>query len=242
MPVLLWPLILASLGLLGVALWLLLISLALTWFGVTVQGTVTGVVPARSGSGNGAQIQYQYYVGTREHSGADNVAPSALGRLGVGAKIKVRVLSSLPGQARLEEPPGLSGGPPYCLLALALLCSSAVGILLRPWVRRARGQRYLVQHGVATAGWIIHREEAGRRVRYRYRAPRHGMGSGEETATADMEWQVTVPLRPDDFAAAQVGERETVLYDPREPSRSLLYCFADYAALVPDGPAPRPAG
>jgi hypothetical protein len=241
-PLLFWPILAADLGLSLVALWLLLGSLALTWFGTTVPGKVTGVTPARPNSGNKARLLFTYYVGTHEYTGEDTVAAAALARIGVGAEVQVRVLPGFPNQARLVEPAGLSGGPSLCLLALAVLSSGAVGLLLWLWLRPVLGQRFLVRQGVATAGWIVQRDEAGRRVRFRYRAPRYGMETGQDPGTADKEWQVTMSVRPEDFASARIGDGVTVLYDPQQPSRSLIYAFADYAALLPPEPAPVPAG
>jgi hypothetical protein len=107
-------------------------------------------------------------------------------------------------------------------------------------------QRALVREGVAVEGVVVGKEAGsggGRSgsVQFCYRAPRYGVADRykDRAAVADKEWQVRMAVSRADFEAATVGAAVTVLYDPRQPSRSLLYAFAEYEAV--DGSAdPRP--
>jgi hypothetical protein len=248
-PLVVWLLGLAGLGLLLLAVWLLAFPWFIGLFGSTVRGKVTGLYPAPPGGGAPPRVKYSYYVGEQEYSGDDAVDKETFDRrLYEGATVRVRVLRRLPDYPRLVEPaaqPTLPGG---CLFWGALLWNAGIGFVVWALLRRPRRQRRLVREGLATAGRVVAKEaDAGRRaggvVQYAYRAPRYGLkhppdGPAEAGAgPALKEWQVVTAVGPKDFAAVEVGAPVLVLYDPGRPSRSLVYAFAEYEAVGGGPPA-----
>jgi Protein of unknown function (DUF3592) len=229
-PLLVWLLCAAGFGLLLLTLWVAGFSWAISIFGVTVDGEVKGRSPVPTRGDRGGRVKFTYFVKGVEYSAEDTVDEAALEGLHMGTPVKVRVLSGWPKQPLLVEPVGRSGRGSGFYLALAWLGNIALVLLVRVCLRRPLRQRALVCEGVATEGMIVGKEAgSGRRashaVQYSYHAPRYGM------ALADREWHVRMLVSREDFEAAQVGAAVTVLYDPRQPSRSLIYPFADYEAV-----------
>jgi hypothetical protein len=238
-PLVVWLLCLAGFGLLGLTLWRAGSSWAITWFGVTVPGEVTGKLDAPERGVREGRLTFTYHVRDVEYSAEDTVDEDALDALQVGAHIKVRVLMGWPDRPQLVEPSGHAGRGRGIWLGLALLGNVALWILFRRCLRKPLRQRALVREGVATEGVIVRKEVRGGRrrswaVQFSYRAPRYGVaheGSEPPAVVADKEWQVRMRVGWADFEAAQVGAAVTVLYDPKQPSRSLIYPFADYEAV-----------
>jgi hypothetical protein len=226
-------------GLLLLTLWRTASVWAVTWFGVTVDGEVTGKSDLPERGVRGGRLKFTYHVRGEEYSAEDTVDEDALDSLHVGAAVKVRVLSGWPDHPQLVEPSGRAGRGRGLWLGLAVLGNVALGTLFRRCLREPLRQRALVREGVATEGVIVRKEVRGgrrlsRAIQFCYRAPRYGVArEGDEVraAVADKEWQVRMPVGRVDFEAAQVGDAVTVLYDPRQPSRSLIYPFADYEAV-----------
>ncbi len=241
-PLLVWPLCAAGVGVLLFTLWLAISSWVVTWFGVTVPGEVTGKSDVTEKGVRGGRLKFTYHVRQVEYEGEDLVDEDAFDSLHIGAHIKVRVLSSWPTRPQLVEPPGRAASGRGGWLLLALLGNVALWFLFRLCLREPLRQRALVREGVATEGAIVRKE--GRRrawaVQFAYRAPRYGADAAGGAPAADKEWQVRMRVGWPDYEAAQVGDAVTVLYDPRQPSRSLIYQFADYEAVEP--PAEAPAG
>jgi hypothetical protein len=249
-PILVWMLVVPGCGWLLLALGLLLFSWIVVHLGAPAPGKIIGVVPASVGGIPTTRVQFTYYVGSQEYSGEEAVDERASARLHVGAEVRVKVLSGFPNHPRLVEPPGQSGTTGICLLLLAVLWNAALAFVVWSYLRKPRTQRRLVREGLATAGNLVV-VEAGkdrrrsREIQFAYRAPAHGLATsaagpaGSASGTALREWQVLMKVRRKDFARAQVGMPVTVLYDPREPSRSVVYAFADYE-VRPSDPAPQP--
>jgi hypothetical protein len=231
----------AGVGLLLLTIWLAARSWLVTLFGGTVPGEVTGKSALAEGTREG-RVQFSYHFRGQEYSAEDTVGEYAFERLHQGTTVKVRVLAAWPGHPLLVEPAGRADSGRGVYLYLALLGNIALGLLLRIYLREPRRQRALVREGVTTEGVIVGKEVAiGRRpswaVQYSYQAPRYGgthaeAADGERRpAVAEKEWQVRMAVRRADFEAAQVGAAVAVLYDPRQPSRSLIYPFAEYEAV-----------
>jgi hypothetical protein len=244
-PLAVWLLCLAGAGLLVLAVWLVVRPWLITQFGMTVSGEVTGKSPLSERARAGV-VQFRYYVQEQKHEGEDTVAGEAFDRLHPGSPVKVRVLPAWPDDPVLVEPASRAGRGSGVLLVLALLGNLALAILVRAYLREPLRQRALVREGVATGGVIVSKEAgSGRRtswaVQYTYRAPRYGLphgGDGDGRAVAEKEWQVRMAVSQEDHEAAQVGAAMTVLYDPRQPSRSLVYDFATYEAVSPSTEQP----
>ncbi len=229
---------LGGLGLLLVALWLVASSWVVRRFGMTVPGEVAARSPGPKGTREG-RVQFTYVVKGQEYSAEEAVDEAALDRLHSGAQVQVRVLSAWPSRPLLVEPAGHAGRGNGVALAFALLGNVALGVLLRRCLREPLKQRALVREGIATEGVVVRKEVgSGRRaswgVQYCYRAPRHGAAP----AVADKEWQVRMAVGRADFEAVQVGATVLVLYDPRQPSRSVIYPFAAYEAIDPSADPP----
>jgi hypothetical protein len=237
-PLALWLLCVAGVGLLLLALWLAASSWAVRLFGMTVPGEVTGRADGARGAREG-RVRFTYHVKEEEYSAEDAVDEGALEGLHAGMPVKVRVLPGWPRHPLLVEPAGRSGRGGGFYLGLALLGNAALGAFLRLYLRDPLRRRALVREGVATRGVVVSKETGGGRrpswaVQYCYRAPRYGAahasgGANEgRPAVAEKEWQVRMAVRPADFELAQVGAPLTILYDPRQPSRSVIYAFAEY--------------
>jgi hypothetical protein len=232
----------AGVGLLLVALWLVVSSLLIRLFGVTAPGEVTDRFAGAKGAREG-RVRFTYYVKEEEYSAEDTVDEGTFEWLRVGTSVKVRVLPGWPRYPLLVEPAGNSARGSGVYLALALLGNAALAALVRAYLREPLKQRALVRTGVATQGVVAGKESgAGRHpswaVQYCYRAPRHGVAQavGEPgdsgPAVAEKEWQVRMAVCWSDFEAAKIGAAVTVLYDPRQPSRSLIYPFAEYEVVA----------
>jgi hypothetical protein len=236
-PLVVWVLGLLGVGLLLAALWLLASLWFIRVFGAAVPGKVTGLVPPPA-SGMPARVQFTFHIGTQEYAGEDAVDDKAFSRLYEGVDVKVKVLRAWPGSARLFEPAGQSSGYGGCLAFLAVTWNAALAVVLWSCLRRPLAQRRLVREGVAAAGYLLQKEDGSGwprtwHVHYRYQAPCHGRRAhGQDGGGAALrEWEVLMQVGKQDFEAAQAGTPVTVLYDPRQPSRSLVYAFADYEAV-----------
>ena len=231
-PLLVWLLCAIGFGLLLLTLWIAGSAWAISVFGMTVDGEVKARLPVPIRGDRGGRVKFIYYVKEKEYSAEDTVDEAAFAELHAGMAVKVRVLSGWPTHPLLIEPAGRSDRGWGFYLALAWLGNIALVLLVRLCLRRPLRQRALVREGVATDGVIVGKEAgSGWRpsleVQYSYQAPRYG------TALADREWQVRMPVSREDFEAAHVDAAITVLYDPRQPSRSMIYPFADYEAVGP---------
>jgi hypothetical protein len=244
-PLVLRLLCVAGAALLLVALWLVASSLLIRLFGVTVPGEVTGRTAGAKGTREG-RVCFTYYVKEDEYSGEDTVDEATFDWLREGTPVKVRVLPGWPRQPLLVEPAGNSARGGGIYLGLALLGNAALAALVRAYLRAPLKQRALVRAGVATQGVIVSKESGSGRhptwaVQYCYRAPRHGVAQAADGAdagsatVAEKEWQVRMAVCWSDFEAARVGAEVRVLYDPRQPARSLIYPFADYQAVAKEG-------
>ena len=235
----------AGVALLLVALWLVASSALIRLFGVTVLGEVTGRSAGAKGARDG-RVRFTYYVREEEYSAEDTVDEGTFEWLREGTQVKVRVLPGWPRHPLLVEPAGRSGRGGGIYLGFALLGNAGLAALLRVYLREPLKQRALVRAGVATQGVVVGKDSGSGRhpswaVQYCYRAPRHGVAqpAGEagdgRPAVAEKEWQVRMAVCWTDFEAAQVGAAVTVLYDPRQPARSLIYPFAEYEAVAREG-------
>jgi hypothetical protein len=215
--------------------------LAVTFFGTTVHGEVTGKADERMRGSTVFRVQYRFVMDERDHAAEGSVSEAAFANLSVGNPVKVRVLPGWPGSPRLQEPAGRDGGSPLCLLSFAVPAGVALVVLMRFGLCRPLRQRALVRYGIATVGWIVAGEGGGSapwRVHYGYRAPRHGLTAGAEgqgngeSAQSQKEWQVRMTVRREDYEAAQAGMTVIVLFDPHRPAHSVVYPFADYEAAA----------
>jgi hypothetical protein len=231
---------LAGVGLLLAALWLLGSSSVVALFGTTVPGKVTGLVPAPPGGASAPRVQFAYHVGIQEYAAEEPVDERAFAKLYEGAPVKVKVLRPWPGQPRLVEPPRPSERHPVALLGLAVVWNAAAAAMLWRHLRKPLAQRRLVREGLATPGSVVAKDGDGRPpwlVQFCYQAPTRGLtreaaaGGADGAAVAMKEWQVIMQVGRKEFEAAQVGAAVTVLYDPRKPSHSLVYPFAEYEAV-----------
>jgi hypothetical protein len=234
-----WIVCLLGVGLLLAALWLQAVPWLVGWFGSVVPGTVTGKSASEPPQPPSYRVRFTYHFKGQERTAEAAVDEATLDRLYVGLDVKVKVLGLWPDRPRLWDPRGRVSWDATCLLAGSLLWTAAAAVLLWRSLRKALRQRELVRDGVATAGWVV-RKAAGR-VHYGYRAPQFGVGrqvgaAGDGAAVAEREWQVVMPVRHGDFEAVQPGETVLVLYDPHQPSHSVIYPFADYAAVTAAGP------
>jgi hypothetical protein len=244
-PLVLRLLCVAGAGLLLVTLWLVASSWLIRLFGVTVPGEVTSTSAGAKGARDG-RVRFTYYVKEDEYSAEDSVDEETFDWLRAGTPVKVRVLPAWPRHPLLVEPAGHSGRGGGVYLAFALLANAALAALVRASLREPLKQRALLRAGVATQGVVVSKDGGSGRhpswaVQYCYRAPRHGMAQATDEAgdgrpaVADKEWQVRMAVCWADFEAARVGAAVTVLYDPRQPARSLIYSFADYQAVAKEG-------
>jgi hypothetical protein len=225
----------AGVGLLLLALWRAASSWIITWFGVTAHGEITRR-PVPQEARGGARVEFTYRVRSEDYTAEDTVDEDAFDWLHVGTPIEVRVLPMWPQRAQLVKPPGHAGRGSAVGLYFALLGNLGLAFLVRRCLREPLRQRALVREGVATEGVILEKEvDVGRRpswgLHYSYRAPRYGSAHAEEGAVGKKEWQVRMLVNRADYEAARVGAAVTVLYDPRRPSSSLIYPFADYEAV-----------
>jgi hypothetical protein len=247
-----WLLCLLGAGLLLAALWLLAVPWLVGWFGSVVHATVTGKSASEPPQPPSYHVRFTYHFKGQEHSAEAAVDQATLDRLYVGLDVKVKVLGLWPDRPRLWDPRGRVSWDANCLLAGALLWVAAAAVLLWRSLRKALRQRDLVRDGVATAGWVVRKEAGGGRratghIHYAYRAPQFGVGrqvgtSGDGAAAAEREWQVVMAVGHRDFEAAQAGEAVLVLYDPHQPSHSVIYPFADYEAVTAPAPEETSAG
>jgi hypothetical protein len=236
------PLTVRLLSLAGAGLLLLSLGRVVsTWlvarFGVTVPGAVTGKSPATTKNN---RVEFTYHVKGQEYSAEDTVDEDTFGWLHVGTPVKVRVLAAWPRQPLLVEPAGQAGRDDGIYLWLAILANVGLGIVLWAYLRAPLRRRALVRVGIATEGVVVGKEVgAGKRpswfVQYSYRAPRHGVTYDAavtgSSAVPEKEWQVLMGVARKDFDAAEVGAGVTVLYDPRKPSRSVIYAYAEHEVV-----------
>jgi hypothetical protein len=230
-------------GLLLWALWLTVTAWIIAWFGVTVPGEVSAKLPKPKGARTG-RIQFTYYIEKHEYTVEDTVDDATFDWVHVGTPVKVRALSGWPQHPQLLEPAGYSEKGSGVWVWFALLGNVGLMWLVRRSLHEPLKQRALVREGIATEGIVVGKEEihGWRRswvVQYSYRAPRHGVvDTAGWAAVPDREWQVLMAVGRNDFEAAQVGATVTVLYDPRQPSRSTIYPFANYEATPASGEPP----
>lgn len=240
------PLLVRLLGLASVGLLLFVLVLwAVPWFvvqfGRTVPGRIVSLTESRQGRSPVYRVRFVYHVGEEEFPGEARVDERTFDRLHSTAAVQVKVLPRWPGHGYLRDPAPAPRTGLLGLLCIGLVASGAFAGLLWLYLRRPLGQRRLVREGRAALGRIVHKELiAGRSrsgyVQYAYRAPRYGKrngaGPGEvHLRTADKEWQLRMAVDDKDFEAAVPGAAVTVLYDPRQPSRSVIYVFAEYEAV-----------
>jgi hypothetical protein len=228
-----------ALGLLLAALWFGFGSLAVTLLGTKVPGEITGKVVNRERGSPEARVTFTYFVGEQEYTAEVPVSEDAAAQLYVTKKVKARVLHWWPGNPRLVEPVSQSAGMGVYLWWLVVPLLVAIGVAFWLYERRYRRQRRLVRQGRETSGKILGKEvHVGGRstawlIHFSYWAPRDGTRpAAGDTVVPHREWEVLMPVRARDFEAAQVGAAVAVLYDPRKPSHSMIYAFADYEATA----------
>jgi hypothetical protein len=222
--------------LLGAAVFELVETVRFSLYSHDVPGRVSRLEVRRSKGRVSHWVHFTYREGLTDARAEAAVDEAGFGLLAEGQVVDVRILpGSRAGPYLLAR--GVSG--PWAKLGawwmitlfwdgfMAFLVWNAFGPRLR--------HRSLVRHGVAARGEVTdvveNRPSRGPRtftIRYHFRAP---PPDGVEEA----EWQGKMTVKKLGPVEAPVGSRHTVLYDPRRPRRSLLYRFADYQALAPDG-------
>jgi hypothetical protein len=229
------PHTLVGLGLLTAAVSGSLIWLGVLLLGNDMQGQVVRKSESHGGRGGPSYVvHYAFRLDGVEYTDRVNLGTDDYARVQQGQPIDVRVLAWMPQRGHWPRLPGYWAlGEMGKWWLIALFWNGILSVFLwqayvRPWF-----QRRLLRHGVPTTGvvsavrWWSNRGTRCVKVRYQYtRAP------GDEDADRVYTGSVTATGQG---AAVQIGERLTVLYDPRRPHWSVPYRLADYQVPAREG-------
>jgi hypothetical protein len=211
----------------------LVVTLLVAAFGTDVAATVTKTRTSQSSKGGTVYyIYYRYSAGGREYTNSQTVGANAYTPVshpedpgGRAATVRVRHFALGPLHYQLlpqeESPWKLAGVQLFAVLFWNGILSVFV---YWAWVVPIR-QRLLVRHGHATAGTIVHtRVRRGKSTTYyatfRFTDPANGR---------EVKAEMALPGK-DQYDAAHAGRVVTVLYDPRNPRRALVYELCAYEA------------
>jgi Protein of unknown function (DUF3592) len=227
------PHTLAGVFLACVAVSAVLLNLGVLIVGTDVDGRIVKKSETVTKKGTHRTIDYTFTLNGHDYTARKDVGEEAYYGFAEGDAIRVRVLALAPQAGHWPAIPGL-----WPLGQVAITCVVAAiwnGILavfvwhlyIRPW-----RQRRLVRYGQPVPGTVsdvksaIPRRGPAYTVTYVYKLPfdpttgdadRYAMGKATVEA-------------PQSAANVRPGDILTVLYDPRRPTRSLLYRFSDYKA------------
>ena len=223
----------------GAVLILLCFALPVAWLlGSDVTGRVTGKGPGTDSDGDRTwNIQYAYAVDGDERTGEVSVSKSVYDATPIGREFPVRVLAGIPGWLDYPRVPGRGWWAVLFLPLLALFWNGVLSIFVwMAWVAPWRKWR-LLRHGTEARGKITAKDNdkdsdgPTYKLRYQYRTPVPGEAYSVSPTLQTHEGQVTVTALQYNEAAA--GGALTVLYDPRKPSRHLVYEYTNYS-VEPD--------
>jgi hypothetical protein len=206
---------------------------AVDHFGTQIGGVVSNLSQWRNNKQKTFyQVDYQYTVGGVWYTGQTRVSPTTFAQVQPGQIVEVRALSALPTWGVRPVLPGFDPWrelmvPTAALLTMGLLLALALAYLSHS----QRLSRDLVRIGCPTSGLVTDKKT------YSGKGTDHILFYRFLTDEADAVaqripriGQETVPK--DRYDAIAVGDLLTILYDPRQPNRNLVYDFADHQAVL----------
>lgn len=211
----------------------IVLYLGVLFVGTEVDGRIAKKSETEGKKGTHYEVEYVFTLNGNDYADKSGLKAEDYAAINEGQRIPVRVLAIFPQSGHW---PGIAGVSPISGVVSscfgALLWNGILSVFLwylyvRPW-----RQRQLVRFGVPVAGTVFEvtstpaKSGKGYTIRYQYPLPIDPeTGDIERNATGKI--YIEPPKSAEDIHS---GDVLTVLYDPRKPSRSILYHFSDYKA------------
>lgn len=222
----------------GLVLWALH-SLAVIAFGVFVPAQVTHLHTKRGSKGSIAyNVAYTYPLGGQSYLAKTTVGSADYATLQVGSTLQVKVLALTPDWNTIPVVPNNSGYKDAWLkVPFALFWNGILLVFYIALYGALFKSKKLVSDGVAVIGEI--QDKTTRRqktttyvISYAYIAdpaisPANGGVAWGAITPLQKEMRVSKPI----YDQLNKGDWVTVLYDPKKPSKSILYLASSHEAV-----------
>lgn len=175
----------------------------------------------RFGRTTGHVIQYRFRTTTGEtHEASRKISREDFERIEIGDELAARAVPGRFEYHSLRDVP--RAGLTYLDLGALATFVAAAPFLVAMFVRQRRQERELVRFGTAVSGIVSHKSRV-KRGRSRYRA---------KFASAGAERSVS-NIAPANVA--ETGEAVTILHDPLDPEKAIIYAASAYRAACNPG-------